>query len=248
MNDIEKRIIDTLKQYPYGLTISDLSKITKINRISLSKHLEILRERGYVGYRVIGKAKLWYLSEDFTILDAIYGNIHFLKILRQDIKSFYYVGDSKFVILPSEILQALYIELGATKNFSIIRNIGKKIGTSIATTFKMASGIERVVRENLLQNIVSVYEKFGLGKLQELIVDTKTLDTSVTFSYLLESEIIKDLTEDVLKDSKDNLKDYFTEGFLEGLFSTLYSIPVHAHETSSIISGNPTSDFIIKRK
>jgi Transcriptional regulator len=63
-NDVDEKLLEVLKQNAYGLTISELSKILNINRITLSKHLEILKERGYLNYRVVGKAKIWYINED----------------------------------------------------------------------------------------------------------------------------------------------------------------------------------------
>jgi len=47
-NDVDEKLLEVLKQNAYGLTISELSKILNINRITLSKHLEILKERGYL--------------------------------------------------------------------------------------------------------------------------------------------------------------------------------------------------------
>lgn len=247
MNDIEKRIIETLKQYPYGLTTSDLSRITKINRVSLSKHLEILKERGYIGYRIVGKAKLWYLSEDTNILDAIYGDNQLNKMLRQDEKKYFYIGSNKFVILPAEFFQMIYLEAWNRKDFNIVRGIGRGIGSYIGITFKMASGIEKVVREPLVRNILSMIEKMGFGKIDNLIID-KNLNTSISFSYLVESEILRSMSEDIFADIKKNLKDFFMEGLLEGLFSAIYSIPVISYETASIIQDSQTSDFIIKKK
>ncbi|MGB9674773.1 MAG: helix-turn-helix domain-containing protein, partial [Nanopusillaceae archaeon] len=58
MNDVEEKLLEILRHYPHGLTISELSKISKINRLTLSKHLEILKERGYLNYRTVGKAKV----------------------------------------------------------------------------------------------------------------------------------------------------------------------------------------------
>ncbi|RDD52431.1 ArsR family transcriptional regulator [Nanoarchaeota archaeon NZ13-N] len=230
MNVIEKRIIEALQQNPYGLTISELSRLIKINRITLSKHLEILRERGYLGYRIVGKAKVWYLSEDINLLEIIYNAESVLnKMLRfDDEKKNYVLGDMKFVIIPIEILQILYLEL---KDYNVIRNIGKRFGILIGTVYKTYSGTEKIVREDVLERIVKLYEKMGFGNIENVEINMKEVNMKITASNIVETEVIKDI-EEVIED-KDKIRNYFSEGFFEGLFSVLLTIPFKCSEVTN---------------
>jgi len=230
MNVIEKKIIEALQQNPYGLTISELSRITKINRITLSKHLEILKERGYLGYRTVGKAKVWYLSEDINLLEVIYNTEAVLnKMIRFDEeKRVYLLGDMKFLIIPIEILQILYLEI---KDYNIIRSIGKRFGILMGTIYKAYSGTEKILREDVLERIIKLYEKMGFGKIESIDMNLKEVNIKINISNLIESEILKDIEEVI--ENKENLKNFFTEGFFEGLISVLLALPVKCNETTN---------------
>jgi len=230
MNVIEKKIIEALQQNPYGLTISELSRITKINRVTLSKHLEILKERGYLGYRTVGKAKVWYLSEDVNLLEVIYNTEAFLnKMIRFDEeKRAYMLGDIKFLIIPVEILQILYLEI---KNYETIKNIGKRFGILMATIYKAYSGTEKILREDVLEKVIRLYEKMGFGKVEDIEINIKEVNIKITISNLIESSILKDIEEII--ENKENLRNFFTEGFFEGLLSVLLSLPVSCKESTN---------------
>ena len=61
--ELEKRIIDALKEDRRGLTITDLSKKLKKSRITVRIRLEVLKERGTVDSRNIGPSKLYFIKE-----------------------------------------------------------------------------------------------------------------------------------------------------------------------------------------
>ena len=62
-NHSRERIIKVLKKHPEGLTILDISKITKLNRITVAKYVYGLIAEGLISQRKIGPAKLCYLVE-----------------------------------------------------------------------------------------------------------------------------------------------------------------------------------------
>lgn len=66
MAKIEKVIVDIkkiLKKDTRGLTIQELSKLTKVSRITTSMALMKLEGMGLIDVRVIGNCKLHYLRE-----------------------------------------------------------------------------------------------------------------------------------------------------------------------------------------
>ncbi len=246
MDEVDEKIISILRQNPYGLTISELSRISKINRITLSKRLEILREKGYLNFRSVGKAKVWYINEDINFLELIHGDTSINKLLRTDKKGYFYISDIKFIIMPSEFIQVLYLQSIEKRDIDFVREIGKKFGISIGTTYKMYSGMERVLNEEVLLQVVKFLEKIGFGKVSDIFFDVKSFEASVDFQYLVESDILKEM-EDLFRDNKIELKDYLTEGYLEGLFSILYGIPIICEEKYNIFKDNKI-EFVIKRK
>ncbi|MEM4588371.1 MAG: winged helix-turn-helix domain-containing protein [Nanopusillaceae archaeon] len=235
MNVIEKKIIDILKQNPYGLTISELSRMSKINRITLSKHLEIMKEKGYLGCRTVGKAKIWYLSEDVNLLEVIYTESQLNKMLKFNDEKNYVLGDTKFIILPVELIQILYLEL---KNWQTIRNIGKRFGILVGTVYKSYSGTERIIREEILEKVIKFYEKMGFGKIEDIKIDIKEVKLTIKIKNLIETEILREI-EDVIE-NKNDIKNYFTEGYFEGLISVLLSIPVKCSEQTNPFQSQET--------
>lgn len=235
MNAIEKKIIDILKQNPYGLTISELSRMSKINRITLSKHLEIMKEKGYLGCRTVGKAKIWYLSEDVNLLEVIYTESQLNKMLKFNDEKNYILGDTKFIILPVELIQILYLEL---KNWQTIRSIGKRFGILVGTVYKSYSGTEKIIREEILEKVIKFYEKMGFGKIEDIKIDIKEVKLTIKIKNLIETEILREI-EDVIE-NKNDIKNYFTEGYFEGLISVLLSIPVKCSEQTNPFQSQET--------
>ncbi|MGC9133017.1 MAG: winged helix-turn-helix transcriptional regulator [Nanopusillaceae archaeon] len=246
MNEIEEKLLNILRQHNYGLTISELSKISKINRITLSKHLEILKERGYLNYRVVGKAKVWYINEDVGFMEMIHGDTILTRLIRQDKNGFLTVADIKFIILPSEIFQVIYLQSLDINNINFVRDIGKRYGILMATTYKMYSGVERILNEDTLGEIIKLHEKMGFGKIEDIFIDLKSLDFVITFSSSIEAQILKDI-EDLLKEKDIEIKEYFNEGYFEGLLSTLFAIQMVAINRKSLYNNDKT-EFVVRKK
>ena len=151
---VEKSILDALKQHPYGLTISEMARVLNINRVTLSKYLDVLREKGLIDYRAVGRAKVWFLNEDITILEAIFGDKSLTKLLRKGDQGFYEIGDVRFLILPSEVIQDLYLIVGKKIGLNHIRELGRKLGIHIANTYKLYSGVEKLYKEETLEYLL----------------------------------------------------------------------------------------------
>ncbi|WP_342772062.1 MULTISPECIES: PAS domain-containing protein [unclassified Methanoculleus] len=54
------KVLDTLKEHPEGLSITDLAVLLSMNRNSASKYLDILQRQGSIDMRQIGVAKIYY--------------------------------------------------------------------------------------------------------------------------------------------------------------------------------------------
>ena len=60
MEESEKKIMKALQNEHLGMTIEEASKKLGMHRITASKYLAVLEARGYVSYKKVGKAKLFY--------------------------------------------------------------------------------------------------------------------------------------------------------------------------------------------
>ncbi|MBI5871496.1 MarR family transcriptional regulator [archaeon] len=63
---IEKGILLLLKQHPEGPTITDLSKMLKLHRATVTKYIMFLVGLGIVKRRRVGAVTLHYLKEEFV--------------------------------------------------------------------------------------------------------------------------------------------------------------------------------------
>ncbi len=55
-------ILELLKKYPEGLIITEISKLLKLNRATVSKYVYGLEKSGKIKVRKIGRASVCYLN------------------------------------------------------------------------------------------------------------------------------------------------------------------------------------------
>ncbi len=60
-SEIEKRILDFIKNRPLGVSSSDIANYLGLNRMTITKYLAIIKERTLVDFKQLGMAKLWYV-------------------------------------------------------------------------------------------------------------------------------------------------------------------------------------------
>lgn len=65
--EVTEKVKALLKLHPEGLSITSLSSLSKINRNTLVKYLEIMQSQGSVGMRQVGVAKVYYPADRIPI-------------------------------------------------------------------------------------------------------------------------------------------------------------------------------------
>ena len=70
---MEHKILDLLKDKDEDITINDIANDIKADRHTAAKHLEMLKSKGLVEYRTIGKSKVWKISKS-PFLNALKNN------------------------------------------------------------------------------------------------------------------------------------------------------------------------------
>jgi len=64
-DDLKKKIVETVKNHPEGLTIQDLARILKVHRQTITKYILFLEGAGTIHRRRIGSATLHYLRKQY---------------------------------------------------------------------------------------------------------------------------------------------------------------------------------------
>jgi len=73
MDIIETKILHLLKEKDEDITISEIANSLNADRHTIAKRLEILKEKGLIEFRTIGKSKMWKLSKS-PFLNALKNN------------------------------------------------------------------------------------------------------------------------------------------------------------------------------
>ena len=86
MNILEHKIINLLKDKEEDITISEIALNLIVDRHTAAKHLEVLKGKGLVECRTIGKSKVWKVSKN-PFINALKNNDtvinNFKDILKQ---------------------------------------------------------------------------------------------------------------------------------------------------------------------
>ena len=73
MDMIEQQILHLLREKEEDITINEIATSVKVDRHTAAKRLEVLKSKGLVEYRTIGKSKVWKISKS-PFLNALKNN------------------------------------------------------------------------------------------------------------------------------------------------------------------------------
>lgn len=130
--DIEKRIIDFIKESPLGTTSSEIAKFLGINRATITKYLAIVREKAKIDFKQFGMAKLWYIPVDIN-------QIRFLK----------------------EMLVKICQNINAKQLKDAIDKTSTNIGKDISEIYKRFHGVNKLTKSQLTDSIIDAMNKLG---------------------------------------------------------------------------------------
>jgi predicted ArsR family transcriptional regulator len=69
--DLQERILQCIRESELGASISEISKKLGVNRLTVSKYLEVMRAHGLVDYKEVGMAKVWFIGKGSLIADLL---------------------------------------------------------------------------------------------------------------------------------------------------------------------------------
>ncbi len=131
MKDYSARIKKLLKANPRGLTITDISKRTGINRNSVARYMDRLTISGQVEMRQLGPAKVFYLSHRVPISALLNFSSDYILLLDNNLR----------IIQVSENL----LELVNTERDAILGQDIEDLPNPIFTSQEMLSRMREVL-------------------------------------------------------------------------------------------------------
>ena len=149
--EIEKKIIEFVKNGPLGVTSSEIAKYIGLNRMTITKYLAIIQERTLIDFKQFGMSKIWYIPVNLnkeSFLSKIMANIS-INMPKEEFKT---LSEKVGISLGEEINQ-MYLKFNGVKKLNIDQivetysDVGKKLGGN----FKPKLENERISVEILEQ-------------------------------------------------------------------------------------------------
>lgn len=155
-SDIEKKIVDTIRKSPLGLTSSEMAKYLGVNRVTLTKYLAVIKEKALIDFKQFGMAKLWYIPIKLNkevFLSKIMVNLTF-KLSKEDLNSLFEEAGLKY----GEEINTMYKEfynvekLNLDQLVEVYVDIGKKLGGKIKYNLKTNEMVIMEIVDNPFKN------------------------------------------------------------------------------------------------
>lgn len=231
-SDIDSRILIALKKHPYGLSTSHLADMTKLSRMTVSRHLEVLRARGFVDYRQVGPAKLWFLSEKYEesshilkeielpyVIDILKGKKS--KPLREKL------GDDVPLHILRIELMAMFLMSGARE---ITYRLGQEISRDIAPQMVEGDGIE-----DIFEGLATIFEKLKIGILE--LSEKKENRVKIRIYECVTCSGLSDIGKTFC---------YFEGGLMAGAYEAIKKKPTNAVEIKCWATGYEFCEFDVE--
>ena len=150
-SDIERKIIDFIRKSPIGVTSTEIASYLDVNRITLAKYLDVIRERTLIDFKRLGMAKLWYIPVNFN----------------------------KEVFFFETTLE-LTRNMNEEQARELLNKAGSAIGKKIFELYRQFYGVDRLSVEQFAEAVVDVHKKIGaafvtLEKTSEKFIFTNTM-------------------------------------------------------------------------
>src|SRR3989344_1767901 len=149
-SDIERKIIDFVRKSPIGVTSTEIAGYLDINRITLAKYLDVIREKTLIDFKKLGMAKLWYIPVNFNR------------------ESFF-----------QEITLQLVSNMDKEHSKELLNKAGSALGKQIFELYRQFYGVEKLNVEQFAEAVLDVNKKIGaaftvIEKIQDKIIFANT--------------------------------------------------------------------------
>ncbi len=131
-SEIEKKIVNFVKNSPLGVTSSDIAHYLGLNRMTIAKYLAIIKEKTLVDFKQLGMAKLWYVP--VTLNKEGYFNDLILKLAG---------------------------ELNDAPSQKRIKNAAVATAKKIGERYRKFRGVEKLNYTQVIDSLVDAQKKIG---------------------------------------------------------------------------------------
>ena len=250
--DFKEDILKTVSQFGNnGATITEIEKIVRLERHTLSKYLFILNKEGFLKYKPVGKAKVWFINTMplQTLFTSLPENRSFTEKLLSDILSKIPVGvmviDNDYNILfMNDILTQKYGNLESQKFYK--------------TILSMQNPLRLKEINNMIDNF-SKSAEVQLTDKDDNILDIKASklinpDKSHSVILIIEDVTLKKKAEDKIRQSEAKYIDLFMNAPIgyhsighDGKFIDINNEELHmlGYKREELIGKKSLTDIII---
>ncbi len=231
-NMIDSKIVEILKKHPYGLSTSQIAGTAGLNRMTVSRHLEVLKARGLVDYRQVGPAKLWYLTDNYLETTYVIQEVEkpfIVEMLKcgktEPVRK--RLGDYVSLHLFRLERLALILLSGAD---SIMYRIGQEIAKEVTEEMVDGDGIK-----DIFDGLAEIFEKLKIGILE--------------YMGHKDGTVVIRIYECITCSGMPNIGKtvcYFEGGLMAGAYETVTAKPAFAIETKCWGTGYNYCEFNIK--
>jgi len=186
--EIEKKIVDFVKNSPIGVTSRDIASYVGLNRMTITKYLAIIKERTLIDFKQFGMAKLWYIPVNLnkeSFLSKIATNMA-VNIPKEQFKT---VSNKVGINLGEEINQ-MYINFNDVRKLSLdqITDAYEDIGKKLNGNFKAKLAHDRIsvdilespfeedniqIMNTILSAVFAKIASLNLGYARAVVSETK---------------------------------------------------------------------------
>jgi predicted hydrocarbon binding protein/DNA-binding transcriptional regulator YhcF (GntR family) len=243
LENIKSEIIDLLKHSNHGTSTIEIAKKIGVNRLTVSKYLSILKEKGIINYKRIGMAKSWYIKNtDFTHI--VNHNEDFLNFIKRDkvTNKILMVSIYPMFLVSDNFFHRFYTNFNQYEQEKLFYDV----------TMDRLNLYEKLNGNNLILNNDPeafikkwLYFQFngGLGKIGNISLDkdNKVLNIQLENNFYEES-IRKHRKND------DKTVSYALQGIFKAVMEKIYKEEFSCSEIKCAFNGGNYCEFVVSQE
>src|SRR5208337_466264 len=218
--NVSLKILDTLKNSPHGMSITEIARIINKNKHSVGRYLEVLQVSGQVEMRMFGKAKVFSAAKRIPLDLLMNFSREFILILDSDNRVLHV--NNYFLNLIKTTRDAIigknfyFISVSPPHSQTILNSIQSCIKSGIPETeIMVGSGTQKIYLARIMSIVFNEGTK-GIAIAIEDITDRKNARLlEQKYNYLL--DILSDTTDLAILISR-NESVIFANKTIERLF------------------------------
>lgn len=166
--DVQKRVVELLEKSPHGLTTSEIAEKLEINRMTMSKYLEMIQLTGAIKNKKVGPANLWFIPKEVIVIkNYVRESLHPIaeKMIKGEKTPLPTLWD-EFQLMLFKVSK-MGLEVNGSANY-VFYQIGEGIAREVLQKYIHGSNLKEV-----LESAIPVFSKLRIGNLELNSVDSR---------------------------------------------------------------------------